>query len=110
MKNGEYASRAQRTYTGGGDQFDYSDDIDSILVRRFHEEWSMLEDEITNLQNTKKQMLSVIRTRFGRHQAEALKLTMRAMAMEPLKRAEHFHFNETARRYVEMIDAPEYAQ
>lgn len=95
---------AQRTYARNGSEWDYSNDLDPVFLRRFYEEWESIEEQIRCLQDHKKTMLAAIRSRYGRHQAEAVRVTMRTMMMEPLKRAEHFHFNETARRYVELIE------
>jgi hypothetical protein len=101
------STRARRAYERDDQEWDHPEDLDPAFLHRFQARWSAIEEEITVLQDAKKTMLAAIRSHHGRHQAEAVRVTMRLMAMEPLKRAEHFHFNETARRYVAVIEAAE---
>lgn len=104
MGSTDSASRAQRAYAHARPEWDYRTGLTTGELHEFRQRWRDCEDQIAAFQNAKKEMLAAVRLRHGRHEAEAIKLTMRVMAMEPLKRAEHFHFNDAARRYAELLD------
>lgn len=74
------------------------------FVYRFYLDWKELEDQIRNLQASKKSMLGNIRARYGRHQAEALKITMRRALMDKKQRAEQAIFNEMANYYTDLLE------
>lgn len=75
------------------------------FVFEFYLAWKELEDQIQDLQDSKKSMIANIRARYGRHQAEALKITMRRALMDKKKRAEVSIFNEMATYYVDLLEA-----
>lgn len=74
------------------------------FVYRFYLDWKELEDQIQNLQASKKSMLANIRARYGRHQAEALKITMRRALMDKKQRAEKAIFNGMANYYTDLLE------
>lgn len=74
------------------------------FVYRFYLDWKELEVQIQNLQASKKSMLANIRARYGRHQAEALKITMRRALMDKKQRAEQATFNEMANHYTDLLE------
>lgn len=74
------------------------------FVYRFYLDWKELEDQIQNLQASKKSMLANIRARYGRHQAEALKITMRRALMDKKQRSEQAVFNEMANYYTDLLE------
>lgn len=98
------ASRARRAHARGNQEWDFQEGLSAEALCRFHDQWREIEGRIDEAQNMKKTLLAVVRSHYGRHEAETLKLTMKAMTMEPLKRAEYFRFNEAARRYVEVLE------
>lgn len=101
----ESGPRTRRTYASEDQEWNYSEDLDAEFLCQFHECWAQLEEEIGSLQDKKKAMLANVRSRYGRHRAEALKIGMRLMLMDPRQRAEQLRFNEVARRYVETLEA-----
>ena len=76
--------------------------LPSDFIYRFYLDWKELEDQIQNLQASKKSMLANIRARYGRPHAEALKITMRRALMDRKERAEQAIFNETAGYYIDL--------
>lgn len=103
------ASRAQRaTYAREGQEWDFSEDLPSGFVAQFYANWRRAEEQIDALQEQKKAMLSAVRSRHGRRQAEALKIAMRLMRKDHTKRVEEAFFTETARRYVQIIEESGY--
>jgi len=95
-------SRARRTHTRGV-EWDFPEDLDPAFLVQMAEHWRSIENDISALQDQKKAMLATIRSRFGRHQAEAVKIAMRIVMMDDAKRTEHMMFNETACRYAVVI-------
>ncbi|MEC5291365.1 hypothetical protein VSX64_11855 [Aurantimonas sp. C2-6-R+9] len=94
--------RARRTYARV--ETEGLEELSPELLHGFFEHWSRLEDEIDALQSQKKAMLENVRSRYGRHQAEAVRITMRWMMTEPGKRAEKAAFDAIAKRYVDILE------
>lgn len=69
----------------------------------FYEVWSANEEAIEAGQRKKRQMLDDIRTRYGRRAAEALRVAMRLMRLDPVKRAEAILFAEDAASLVDTL-------
>lgn len=96
-------SRARRAYTREDARM-FPEDLPPKFLHDFLGEWAQIEDRLKQLQDTKKAMLAQVRNRFGKHHAEALKITMRlALMMDDRQRVEHLFHNETARRYLEVL-------
>lgn len=74
------------------------------FVFDFYTRWADLNQQIQDLQDTKKAMLGNVRSHFGRHQAESLRVTMNLALMDPRKRAEVLTFNEMAHHYMDLLE------
>lgn len=96
-------SRARRAYAHEDARM-FPEDLPAKFLHDFLGEWAQIEDRLKQLQDTKKAMLAQVRNRYGKHQAEALKITMRlALTMDDRQRVEHLFHNDTARRYLEVL-------
>ena len=78
--------------------------LDREFIEGFYRTWADLEERINQLQETKKNMLGKVRSVHGRHEAEALKLAMRLIAMSDRERAESTVFDRLARHYVGLLN------
>lgn len=101
----ENAPHAHRRAAREGPEWDFSKDLPSAFLQQFFENWREIEAQIEAFQDHKKTMLAKVRSRYGRHQAEALKITMRLMLTDPVKRAEQRHANSTAYHYLDILEA-----
>lgn len=101
----ESQSRARRAYVREDHEWNYPEDLSPEFLHEFREIWAGVEEEIKALQDRKKTMLANVRTRYGRHRAETLKITMRLMLLDHRQRYEQVQFHEAARRYVEILEA-----
>lgn len=101
----ESQSRARRAYAREDHEWNYPEDLTPGFLHSFREVWAGVEEEIKALQDRKKTMLANVRTRYGRHRAETLKITMRLMLLDHRQRYEQVQFHEAARRYVEILEA-----
>lgn len=101
-------SALRATYAREGAEWDYAEDLPPEFVAQFYANWRLTEEKIDALQDHKKAKLSAVRCRHGRRQAEALKIAMRLMRKDQTKRVEEEFFAETARRYVQIIEASVY--
>ncbi|MGF7007202.1 hypothetical protein [Aminobacter sp. BE322] len=101
----ESQSRARRAYVREDHEWNYPEDLSPEFLHGFHEHWAAVEEEIKALQDRKKTMLANVRTRYGRHRAETLKIAMRLMLLDQCQRYEQVQFHEAARHYVEVLEA-----
>lgn len=96
-------SRAQRTYTREDARM-FPNDLPPKFLNDFLAEWAQIEEKPKQLQDVKKAMLAQVRNRCGKHQAEALKITMKlALAMDDRRRVECLNHNDMTRRYLEAL-------
>lgn len=72
-------------------------------VSAWHDEISVLDDQISVLQDRKKQVYAGIRRDFDRRTAEAMKVCMRLAAMDERQRAERLQFDELGLSFLNMI-------
>lgn len=106
MSSDAYAgtqANARRAHTreGAGS----ADALPPKFIYNFFLAWQDVEEQIEALQESKKKMLAAVRSKFGRHQANAIKLTMRIALMDKKKREEEAIFSEMARHYIDLLDA-----
>ena len=102
MENQSHAhAHAHGAHTREGER----DLLSPDFVFQFYLAWKELEDQIQDLQDSKKSMIANVRSRYSRHHAEALKITMRRALMDKNKRAEAAVFNDMATYYVDLLEA-----
>lgn len=73
-------------------------------VTAWHSEISVIDEQISALQEQKKQIYSRIRRDFDRRTAEAMKICMRLAAMDERQRAEQLQFHELGLSFLKMIN------
>jgi hypothetical protein len=96
-------SRARRAYTREDARM-FPNDLPPKFLHDFLAEWAQIEEQLKQLQDVKKALLAQVRNRYGKHQAEALKITMKlALAMDDRCRVECLIHNDMARRYLEAL-------
>lgn len=88
----------------GAHTHEADDRLEPDFVFDFFVAWKELDDHIKALQDSKKTMMANVRTKYSRHQAEALKITMRRALMDAKERHEATIFNEMASYYVDLLE------
>jgi len=102
VNSGAEGSRAQRTYTRG-DEWDFQQSISPDFLVQLAGQWKQIEEHIAAFQEQKKALLAAVRSRHGRHEAEAIRVAMRLVLMDERKRTEQQKFNAAGERYAEII-------
>lgn len=101
MENQSHAhAHAHGAHTREGANYDLS----PAYIFDFFEAWRKLEEQIADLQDRKKAMMQAVKSKHGRHNANALKITMRRAMMDAKERKEEAIFNEMASHYMDLLE------